>query len=127
MGWGNGVVDWGMQSATLNLPINQSKVTDAAVDAAIQACRKGYMKEINRLVGAVESWKDTAIEVQSGEGGLDEWVVSAKSWKSTAMYLRENFAPHLSPDDVLAKYKEMKPIEQKKYYRETSSKRTWDK
>ena len=110
MGYGNGVVDWGMQSAPLNLPpkINMSKW-----QAALDKARDDAL-----------GWRDKAIEVQAD---VDSWIVSADSWEATALLIRDTYAPHLSDKDVLDEYQKLKPEYKKKYWREHSSKRTWDK
>jgi len=110
MGYGNGIVDWGMQSAPLNLPpkINMSKW-----QAALDKARDDAL-----------GWRDKAIEVQAD---YDHQTAALWSWKETAMKVRDNYAPHLSNEDLKAEMESFRPAMKKKYWQEFSRKRTWDK
>ncbi len=134
MGYGNGIVDWGMQSAHLETNPNagQNGYDKAYVNKFAAEFSETYdaahKKKIAELKAAhdkdIKKWRDAAIEIQHG---LDQWTTASWSWKDTALSLREQYAPHLTPDDILAQYKKVFPVMEKKYYKEFVKDRTWDK
>ena len=118
MGYGDGKVDWSIQAPTL-MPD-----PGAYQRGQNQGLAEIYEKGADELVEISKAWRAKAIHIQED---LDAVSVSGLAWKETALFLREEYAPHLQMDDLIAKQEGFKPAMQKKYYNEFISKRTWDK
>jgi len=122
MGYGTGVVDWGMQTAPM--PVSPKVGQRAYAKAYDKAAEEVYLAAIKKNGDGLLMWRKQAIEVQKD---CDAWIVSAESWKETAMYLGKTYAPDLSTEDITEKYRSFKPGQQQKYYQEYVGPRKWDK
>jgi len=110
--------NWAMQTAPV---MTDPRAYGKAYD---KAAEKVYLERIKKNGDGLLMWKKQAIDVQKK---CDAWVVSADSWKETAMYLGKTYAPDLSAEDITKKYKSFKPGNKQKYYQEYVEPRQWDK
>ena len=118
MGYGDGKVDWSIQAPTL-MPD-----PGAYQRGQNQGLAEIYEKGADELVETSKRWRALAVEVQKDHDNTGQ---NMYAWKEMAYYLKDNFAPHLTEDDMKKKYFEIRPEAGKRWYNDHVKDRTWDK